>query len=59
MLEGYTKISSPFGVVVFFGMPNSESESEFIVSTFFCLGVLLGLGVVSEDGFPIKQISIS
>lgn len=50
--------SSPFGVVVFFGMPNSESESEFTVSmTFFCLGALLALGAVSEGGLPIKQIS--
>lgn len=49
--------SSPFGVVVFFGMPNSESESEFTVSmTFFCLGALLALGAVSEGGLPIKQI---
>lgn len=41
-------------------MPNSESESEFTASTtFFCLGALLGLGAVSEDGFPSKQISIS
>ena len=45
--------SSPFGAV-FFGTPNSESESEFTVSTFFCLGALLGLGAVSKDGFPIK-----
>lgn len=50
--------SSPFGVVVFFGMPNSESESEFTVSTtFFCLGALLALGAVSEGGLPIKQTS--
>lgn len=50
--------SSPFGAV-FFGTPNSESESEFTVSTFFCLGALLGLEAVSKDGFPIKQMSIS
>lgn len=40
-------------------MPNSESESEFTASTtFFCLGALLGLGAVSEDGFPFLAATV-
>jgi len=37
----------PLGAAVFFGMPNSESESEFTVSIFLALGALLGLGGTS------------
>ena len=40
-------------------MPNSESESEFIVSTiFFCLGALLALGAVSEGGLPFLAATV-
>lgn len=42
----------PLGAAVFFGMPNSESESEFTVSTFLALGALLGLGGTS--GFAVR-----
>lgn len=37
----------PLGAAVFFGMPNSESESEFTVSIFLALGALFGLGGTS------------
>lgn len=38
----------PLGAAAFFGMPNSESESEFTASTFLALGALLGLGGTSS-----------
>lgn len=47
LLVSITAEFLPLGAAVFFGMPNSESESEFIVSTFLALGALLGLGGAS------------
>lgn len=41
----------PLGAATFFGMPNSDSESEFIISTFLGFGVFLGLGGVSDGAF--------
>lgn len=46
----------PLGATTFFGMPNSDSESELIISIFLGLGGLFGLGTVSSGSFAANLL---
>lgn len=47
----------PLGTMDFFGIPNSDSESEFISSIFLGLGDLFILEGVSDDSFAVNYVN--